>query len=345
LITEAKERLARLTDGQRECLYLVGQYLSSKEIAKLLHISPHTVDQRLKRATAILNVRSRFGAARLYLQNLDADDAGVVLHQTYHDLVYQSPELPPAPLSEPSAHSSDTVYRADSGVTGLPDAGDKLQKVKEANVSGSGQFVTRNPFWSQLFGVNSHNKLSIKQRLAIMIALMFMFIFAFSALLSIAEGFSRLFITPLSKWHSFIKMFNVEITLVHFYLTFTYIYVIVRGLYLEKLTILFMVVGFDLTAILYITGPRSWLTPYWPMILVDVVTLLVLGVFALRSERFWPLPVAALAVIPVITPIITVFSDNVTSDAIGRTQGMSSYFQLAILVVASERSRLRASKN
>ena len=48
------ERLGRLSQGQLDCLLLVDQHLSSKEIAAELNISPHTVDQRIRQALQIL---------------------------------------------------------------------------------------------------------------------------------------------------------------------------------------------------------------------------------------------------------------------------------------------------
>lgn len=59
------QRVARLTAGQLDCLLLVDQHLSSKEIAAELHISPHTVDQRIRQALAILGVERRTQAARI----------------------------------------------------------------------------------------------------------------------------------------------------------------------------------------------------------------------------------------------------------------------------------------
>src|SRR5690349_23305444 len=59
------ERIARLTPGQLDCLLLVDQLLSSKEIAAELKISPHTVDQRIRQALAILGVERRAQAARI----------------------------------------------------------------------------------------------------------------------------------------------------------------------------------------------------------------------------------------------------------------------------------------
>ncbi len=57
--------IERLTPGQIECLLLVQQHLTSKEIASRLGISPHTVDQRVRLALRTLGCKSRFHAAQL----------------------------------------------------------------------------------------------------------------------------------------------------------------------------------------------------------------------------------------------------------------------------------------
>jgi DNA-binding CsgD family transcriptional regulator len=62
------QRVARLTPGQLDCLRLVDQHLSSKEIATELGISPHTVDQRIRQALHILGVERRTQAARIVAQ-------------------------------------------------------------------------------------------------------------------------------------------------------------------------------------------------------------------------------------------------------------------------------------
>ena len=76
-------RVARLSDGQLDCLRLVNEHLSSKEIAAMLGISPHTVDQRIRGALAILGVERRSQAARLV-----ASTAG-----PYQRLIYQAPDI------------------------------------------------------------------------------------------------------------------------------------------------------------------------------------------------------------------------------------------------------------
>ena len=69
--------------GQLDCLRLVDQHLSSKEIAGELGISPHTVDQRIRHALQILGVERRTQAARLVAaaqRAISAFDTSIAVH-------------------------------------------------------------------------------------------------------------------------------------------------------------------------------------------------------------------------------------------------------------------------
>ena len=81
-----KQRLARLSRGQLDCLELVYHHHSSKEIAATLGISSHTVDQRLRQAIHTLGVARRSTAARI------AADAGMFTGN-YQRLIHQSPHI------------------------------------------------------------------------------------------------------------------------------------------------------------------------------------------------------------------------------------------------------------
>lgn len=81
-----------LSEGQRLCLRLVAEQMSSKEIALELGISPHTVDQRLKVATRILRVHGRVEAARM----LAAHERRNPYQFPYQSLVHQTPGVEPA---------------------------------------------------------------------------------------------------------------------------------------------------------------------------------------------------------------------------------------------------------
>jgi DNA-binding CsgD family transcriptional regulator len=76
-------RVARLTAGQLDCLRLVNDHLSSKEIAAQLDISPHTVDQRIRGALHILGVERRSQAARIVAR----------YGGEYQRLIHQSPHI------------------------------------------------------------------------------------------------------------------------------------------------------------------------------------------------------------------------------------------------------------
>lgn len=97
------ERVAQLTDGQRDCLRLVYQHLTSKDIARQLGVSPHTVDMRLRTAMRTLDVASRIDAARA-LAFFEGPEA-------YQPLIYQSPELVPAGLEGDEAASASNDDR------------------------------------------------------------------------------------------------------------------------------------------------------------------------------------------------------------------------------------------
>jgi DNA-binding CsgD family transcriptional regulator len=58
-----------LTQGQIDCLLLVGEHFTSKEIASRLCISPHTVDQRVRVALRVLGVKRRTDAARIVAEH------------------------------------------------------------------------------------------------------------------------------------------------------------------------------------------------------------------------------------------------------------------------------------
>jgi DNA-binding CsgD family transcriptional regulator len=98
------QRVARLSPGQLDCVRLVDHHLSSKEIAAELGISPHTVDQRIRQALAILGVERRAQAARIVAQ----------YSGPYQRLIHQSPYIVPSnPTGHPEAAVSHQIRHAD----------------------------------------------------------------------------------------------------------------------------------------------------------------------------------------------------------------------------------------
>ncbi|WP_422060853.1 helix-turn-helix transcriptional regulator [Sphingopyxis sp.] len=84
---EDEERWKRLTDKQRACLDLLIEHKTSKEIARLLDISKHTVDQRLTTARDALGASDRNETAVTYRR----------LKQTYDRMTYDAVGIPPTP--------------------------------------------------------------------------------------------------------------------------------------------------------------------------------------------------------------------------------------------------------
>ena len=102
--TRIAERVAQLTPAQLDCLRLVDRHLSSKEIAAELDISPHTVDQRIRRALQVLGVERRAQAARLVAQQSGP----------YQRLIHQSPYVEPAaPDRQPDGAVGHQIRHAD----------------------------------------------------------------------------------------------------------------------------------------------------------------------------------------------------------------------------------------
>ena len=110
---ELAERVSKLSQGQLDCLLLVDQHLSSKEIAAELNISPHTVDQRIRFALQTLGVERRSQAARIIARH----------HEPYQRLIHQSPHIEvPALDSHSSPAISNQIRHADrAGEAGGPD--------------------------------------------------------------------------------------------------------------------------------------------------------------------------------------------------------------------------------
>jgi DNA-binding CsgD family transcriptional regulator len=140
-------RVARLSQGQLDCLLLVDQHLNSKEIAAELGISPHTVDQRVRQSLQILGVERRSQAARVVAQ----------YSGPYQRLIHQPPYIPADSLSvQPEAAVSHQIRHAD----------------RAGEAGGAGFLTEQRPasFWPSLqppFATRSNprNEMSVGQRL------------------------------------------------------------------------------------------------------------------------------------------------------------------------------------
>lgn len=99
------EGLDRLTDKQRECLRLVYAHMETKEIARILGLSPDGVNQRIKTAMNTLGVSRRRDAAQILAE---AEGLG-----TYPPLVHAPWDV--AVALEPAMLSPSTEGGRQSG--------------------------------------------------------------------------------------------------------------------------------------------------------------------------------------------------------------------------------------
>src|SRR3990167_11188902 len=100
--------ISLLSVAQIETLRHVYEHKNSKQIARLMNVSPHTVDERVRRSLKKLNASNRIDAARIRAVH------GVFDHVTpYQPLTYQLIDLgdaPAAPDAEPGRSSLRRLF-------------------------------------------------------------------------------------------------------------------------------------------------------------------------------------------------------------------------------------------
>lgn len=165
--------LERLTPAQLECLRLVAQHKSSKQIAIELGLSSHAIDARIKRILANLNVSTRYEAARVYLEAQPAP---------YQPLVCPSPDLAVGPKRREEEASIEETSKIDQPV------GQLRSSLIGAHTDDNAWLVAP-PFHTRNRPVND---LPWHTRLAWMIIILVAVIVAVTLLISVAEGLSRL---------------------------------------------------------------------------------------------------------------------------------------------------------
>lgn len=191
-------RVARLTAGQRECLFLVNDHATSKEIARQLGISRHTVDARLRAAIQTLGVSSRREAAIIYRAAMQAEG--------YQPFAYQSPRIVTAAGEAdssghddaPEQHESDGAGGPDLPVAPVPllraaalrpDAGTVVADSAVWTALPQGDLAVRRPFLRLWGGAND---LSPAQRLAGILVVTILAMLAFGVFLTGIEALTLL---------------------------------------------------------------------------------------------------------------------------------------------------------
>ena len=160
-------RWARLTDKQRDCLDLLLERQTSKQIARALAISKPTVDQRLTAARDILGAADRDQTARIYAR----------LKAAYDRIIYDPAGLSPRPELVPS-------HFPDGDPDTLLSLGDSRSPGLRNGDGYRGAFPSSGNLW--------RHDLSPRQRIAMMMAMLLALLIVLVAGLAIAQTLSRL---------------------------------------------------------------------------------------------------------------------------------------------------------
>lgn len=111
----------------------------------------------------------------------------------------------------------------------------------------------------------------------------------------------------------------------------------------ERFVVASLCVGSVATYVVYVAAGKSWLSGMLGAVVSEALVLLVILVVAYRSEKFWPLPVAAFQVAALLAHFAGWLGHNLVSYALGVTQGLWAYPQLLILIWAASQQRKRSS--
>lgn len=150
---DREQFLRLLSAAQVETMRLVYEQQNSKQIARVMNVSPHTVDERVRKVLKKLEVSSRAEAAKLLA------DSGVFVRVTPYQTAYQSHGIGKEP---PPADSDERRRR--------------------------GIFDIGLPFPTESQPSNRHSSL---ERIIWPIIIAFLTILAFSGLYSILSGMSQ----------------------------------------------------------------------------------------------------------------------------------------------------------
>jgi DNA-binding CsgD family transcriptional regulator len=145
--------IAALTDGQRDCLRLVYNHMKSKDIARVLAVSPHTVDMRLRTAMRTLGVTSRIEAARLLVQE---EAGGETTPDRYQPLIYQAPDVadPPETPTMASPALDGSGGAANPMLSDAPPTGWQPSPVVDPTVNGPPRLATASMHSQTSFDTN-----------------------------------------------------------------------------------------------------------------------------------------------------------------------------------------------
>lgn len=173
----SRDRVDKLTEGQREVLRRVDRHMETKEIARELGISPDGVNQRIKAAMRTLGVNKRRDAA-LLLAEAEGQNA-------YPPLVYPPRDI--APGDDPATFTLSTESGREQGPAMIGAMREEQAAFEAAPQLRYQRFRLPLPVRGGRPG-----DLNALQRLGWIFGMMLMIAFAFGVFLAGMEALSRL---------------------------------------------------------------------------------------------------------------------------------------------------------
>ena len=173
----SRDRVTRLTEGQRDVLRMVDRHMETKEIARVLGISPDGVNQRVKAAMRILGVNKRRDAA---LMLAEAESGGAYQPQVY----------PPRDIAS-SSDSATFALSTENGRETEPVSSGAMRE-EQAAFEAVPQLRSRRFRLPLPVGGDRPGDLNALERLGWIFGVMLLIAFAFGVFLAGMEALSRL---------------------------------------------------------------------------------------------------------------------------------------------------------
>lgn len=185
------ELLGKLSPGELRCLEMVAHGMVSKEIARQLDISPHTVDSRLRAVTRKLGARNRFVAAQYYTDALQKSQN--INNSDISNLIYEDLNLPEIDLADMMGPSAGDGSGPDepSPLTAFDQADKSSNQADGLALETKG--LMSHPLATFLGG---ENQLSVGKRLLLILGIAIGTAMAFTAIVNSLIGLSRLISPP-----------------------------------------------------------------------------------------------------------------------------------------------------
>jgi DNA-binding CsgD family transcriptional regulator len=181
-MTPSEPPASTLRNIHKECLRLAAQHYSSKEIARMLGISKHTVDQRLRHATQQLGASSRFDAARRFVELEGRDLPSDMCDQ----MIYDAADISRLPANGSYGLSGNERDQ-------LPDRSvSKLQDAPSAFSLGNPSSLEALLHPVVSVGKESSPTLGLRAKIVLVVGIAFVSLLAFGAAVAALEVLSRI---------------------------------------------------------------------------------------------------------------------------------------------------------